>query len=423
MSFLDNLLNGNKPKVEIVKNINVEAYPWCNSAVLFSVKNGKASLKHICNDDEYERYWYISQLELNQKPLLRIDEPLCSTCSAILATGYGIENIDCAELNEVSKNINSEYVDLETSFEILKPLLGLLDDGIYMLADVSHYPTDGDGKFFYDISNEDTKITAACTDYFNHDFLTVTEGFPAYLYPTQSDRCINRERVDYYVELFKNTKNPPRAIAYHENGFVSALLDGHHKAVAAAKLGVPINCLTIIRGFEHTHSYANGNKTETIHFSSIRLPNEYKEFINTKEPQFVHLEIEVYQLIKNVLTDINPIIDAYPTVDELTKIYAIGLENTEITDELVGKWLADKSKENLLKLKYVLIYLSFNDKPKAYSLARRIIADGSSDLPLEEAYKALLSDKSESTEKLFSDYLANHTNEDKYWDIVHLYWN
>ena len=120
--------------------------------------------------------------------------------------------------------------------------------------------------------------------------------------------------------------------------------------------------------------------------------------------------------------DIKPETEAYPTVDELTNIYAIGLENTEITDELIDKWFADRNTENVLKIKYVLIDFIFKDKIKAYRLARKIIADGSRDLPLKEAYKALLSDKTEHTEKLYIDYLVNHTSGDECWDIVNSYW-
>ena len=121
--------------------------------------------------------------------------------------------------------------------------------------------------------------------------------------------------------------------------------------------------------------------------------------------------------------DIKPETKAYPTVDELTNIYAIGLENTEITDELIDKWFADRNTENIIKLKYVLVYFSFNDKPRAYQLARKIISDGFQDLPLREAYKALLGDKTEHTEKLYINYLVNHTSGDECWDIVNSYWN
>lgn len=421
MSLLNFMQNDNAPKVKIMENINVDSYTWCNSAVIFEVKNGKSSLKHLCGNID-DDYCYKSLLLLNGFPLLQAENPYCPTCSGLLATGYGIENIDCEELDLVRKNINSEFVDIKKSADILKPLLGLLSDGIYILADIPHYPVNGDGKFFYNISNELTKVTATCSSYYNHDFLTVVDGFPAYLYPTQSDTCINRKRVDYYVELLKNSKNPPRAIAYYEDGFISALLDGHHKAVAAAILGVPINCLTIIKGFECSYTDANGNKEEKILFSSIEIPNkiEYHRKPNTYDP--VNIEIKKYQLVHGLLTDITPNVWAYLTLDELINVSVLQ-EYMEIRDELIDSWLSERSTENMRRLEYILIYYSHVDKEKAYSLAKKIIADGSPELPVKAAYKALLTDKNPQTEKLFIDYLVDHSGNDACSNIVNSYWD
>ncbi len=425
MSFLNSLQNGNSPEIKILRNINTDSYPWCNSAVMFEVKNGKSALKHIYSDDD-SYYCWKSHLTLNGLPILQSDETYCSTCSATLAAGYGIENIDCAELDEVRNNINSDFRDIETSFEILKPLLGLLEDGVYLLADVPHYPTNGEGKFFYDISNEPTSYKAACMDYYNRDLLTPVSSFPAYLYPTQSDKCINKERVEYYVELLRNSKNPPRAIAYHKAGFISALLDGHHKAVAAAVLGIPINCLTIIKGFNCSHtSYVDPKGTfEELYFSAIVIPNDIGYYSKTdKNNSRADLDFEKYRLIRSIPLGFTPKTEEYPTVEELTGIYAANLENTEITDELIDGRFSKRDKESMIYLKYVLIHLRFTDKPRAYRLARRIVSDGSYGLPVKEAFKVLLKDRSEETENLFIDYIVNHSPGDECWDIANSYWD
>jgi len=392
---------------------------------MFEVKNGKSALKQICSDIDRDYCWKL-HLTLNGLPILQSDETYCSTCSATLAAGYGIENINCMELDKVRNNINSEFTDIETSFEILKPLLGLLEDGVYLLADVPHYPTNGEGKFFYDISNEPTEFAAACRDYYDPELLTAVSSFPAYLYPTQSDKCINKERVEYYVELLKNSKNPPRAIAYHEVGFISALLDGHHKAVAAAELGITINCLTIIEGFNCSHtSYIDPKGTvEQLYFSAIVIPNEIKYYPKTdKKNSLVDIDFEKYHLIHNVPLGFTPKTEEYPTVKDLTNIYAADLENTEITDELIDGWFSKKDERSMLYLKYVLIHFSFTDKPRAYQLAAKIIKDGSYGLPIKEAFKVLLKDKSEETENLFIDYIVYHSPGDNCWDIANSYWD
>lgn len=233
------------PDIKVICEIDTDEYPWCNSAVLLRVTDGKTALTRRCGEEDKDYYHTFSQLLLNGKPLVQATLPICSTCSGLLAAGYGIENISCAEIEQVRQTVNGEFTDIRAEAKQLSPLLGLLSDGYYVLADVPHYPTNGEGRFFYDIPNELTSMQAACAEYYDHEFLTTVESFPAYLYPTQSDELLNDERVRHYVDEFRSGKNP-HGIAYHEAGFVSALLDGHHKAAAAAQLGISLNCLTII---------------------------------------------------------------------------------------------------------------------------------------------------------------------------------
>ena len=67
--------------------------------------------------------------------------------------------------------MNSEFVSIWDSAEKIKPLLGLLGDGYYALADVICFPSDGDGHFFYEVPNELKYYDAACYGYYcNWDF-------------------------------------------------------------------------------------------------------------------------------------------------------------------------------------------------------------------------------------------------------------
>lgn len=422
LNFIQNKKEKDTPIVTIKNSVNVSEYPWCNSAVFFTVKNGKGTLTHRFGVRDKDYCNHKSQMMLNGFPIVQYDTPYCPTCTGMIATGYGIENIDCAELDEIRNGINSDFIDIITSAEILKPFLGLLDDGIYLLADVPHYPTNGAGKIFYDIPNKLTKYDAYCDSYYNNDFLTVIDSFPAYIYPTQSDECINDERVAYYIDLFKKNKNPPRAIAYHDKGFISVLLDGHHKAVAAAHIGTVLNCLTIIRGYLYKCSDEHGNIKEYIGFSTIRVPSNETESISRSTKSEEDLHIKEYNLIHHSRS-FNVSTEAYLTVRELTDIYAANLENAEITDELLDELLAEKSDENIIKLKYVLAYLMRTDKTKAFALAKKIIDQNTCELPIKEAYRVLLNDKNEQTEKLFIDYIVCHSPDDVCWDIVNSYWD
>lgn len=408
------------PRITITENINVDKYPWCNSAIMFSVKNGKDTLKHVYGKIDKVDYQYNSHLMLNGFPLLQAEKPVCPTCLGLLAVGYGIENINCSELEQVRQAVNSDYVNINKSVEILSPLLGLLSDGIYLLADIPYFPTNGDGKFFYDIPNEPTMFTGTCQGFYFNELYCTVDGFPAYLYPTQSDKLINRERVNYYTEIIKRDGKLPRGIAYYEGGFFSALLDGHHKAVAAAICGEVLNCLTIIKANGYN---INKNEGESLLFSAIKVPfdNACKITKKTRTP-IEEFTAKNYTLIHNLLTDMKFKTEEYPDIEELTAIYAVGLEDTEIMDKLTDKWFED-NKSDVLRLKYALIYFSKADREKAYKLAKMIIADGSYGLPYKEAYRALLKDRSQETEDLFVDYLINKDSSDECWDIVNSYWD
>jgi hypothetical protein len=148
----------NRTRVEMIQNIDVSNIGWCNEAVIFHVINGKGSFTHRISeeDDEYDEYDFYSQLLLNGKPIIQAKYPICPTCSGMLATGYGIENIDSPELKRVREVMNSDYQGISKSFEKIKPLLGMLTSGYYVLADAKLFPTDGQGNFFYSVPNKNS---------------------------------------------------------------------------------------------------------------------------------------------------------------------------------------------------------------------------------------------------------------------------
>lgn len=113
-----------KLKVEMIHVINTSGIKWCNEAILFRVVQGKGTFAHRIGeeDDDFNSY---SQLLLNDKPIIQAKYLGCPTCAGMLATGYGIENIDSPELIKVRECMNSEYKGIQESLEHIKPLLGL----------------------------------------------------------------------------------------------------------------------------------------------------------------------------------------------------------------------------------------------------------------------------------------------------------
>mgnify|MGYP003364032401 FL=1 len=70
-----------------------------------------------------------------------------------------------------------------------------------------------------------------------------------------------QERVDYYTQRFDTTDTFPRAIAFYCAEGISVLLDGHHKACAAARLGRQLPCITIFPFGGYFYAQARSSST------------------------------------------------------------------------------------------------------------------------------------------------------------------
>ncbi|MDE5770999.1 MAG: hypothetical protein K2I06_05110, partial [Ruminococcus sp.] len=409
----------------------------CNSAVMFRVQNGKGVITHQHGKEDEDDYHY-SKLLLNGNPILQEHLPICPTCTGLLATGYGIENIDCPELKAVRECLNSNYTDIRTSAEMIKPFLALLDDGYYLLADVPHDPTDGNNNFFWSVPNNLTENPACCDEYYHYGLCRCTDSFPKYLYPTQSADHCNQKRIDEYVEILKNNPNPPRALAYHEYGFISALLDGHHKATASALLGKKINCLTIMSAYscaleKPVKTITSDTRLKSISFSNIQIPvssgsiyGEYFPYPFKKPDE--DLQITEYNLTgrKFPQAEINAK-KYYFDIKSLMDFYAVDIENMNFTDEIIDSWINTyNDEENYIKLKCAIKYLMLNDRDMAYRTAVKIVKNISyynAYLPYDEAWTALKDFRDEQTEQLFIDHIVEYGNESTYYDIVTSYWD
>lgn len=418
--------------VKILQEVDVSEYKWCNSAIMFRVQNGLGTITHKSGKEDKD-YCYYSHLLLNDKPILQEYIPVCPTCTGMLATGYGIENIDCPELKAVRECLNSDYTDIRNSAEMLKPLLALLDDGYYLLADVPHCPTDSNNNFFWSVPNKMTYNPACCDEYYNSEFYNAVMSFPQYLYPTQSAEVCNQKRIDEYVEILKDNPNPPRALAYHEYGFISALLDGHHKATAAALLGQKINCLTIMNVYSCVFetpvpSVKKDTRLKSIRFSNIQIPvpagSLYGEYFPHSRKPDKDIEVKEYNLTGRKFPQAEHNAEKYYyDIKSLTDFYAVDIEDTDFTDEIIDNWINNPDSDNYVRLKYAIKYLILNDRDMAYRTAVKIVKNNTEHLPYAEAWEFLTEFKDEQTEQLFIDHIVNYGNKSRYYDIVTSYWD
>ncbi|MBQ8781200.1 MAG: hypothetical protein IJZ72_05960 [Oscillospiraceae bacterium] len=411
-----------KTGIQIIDSIEIPEKSWCDSAVVICVKNGKGTLKHV-REDPMNYSDFASNLTLNGKPILQARYPFCCTCEGLLAAGCGIENVNCTELENIRSNFNSSYSDINSSAESLKPLLELLEDGYYLIADVPHYPADGSGNFFYSIPNSLTHIEGFCDSYYLSGLYTAVSTFPAFLIPTQSAALINRERVEFYKEKLQQSPDSVRGIAYYEYGFYSVLLDGHHKAYAAAELGLPLKCITIVPGFfyrtlpsEYLPSSAG------VYFADMQLPEsrEIKVPLDVIRRENYEKIIPFVSSAAGLKSDISCI--KYPTAEELAAQSELAdrLTDFELTTD---EWINSNDRDDFEQLKYAMAYFQKKYPPKAKALALKIISSKAENVPLREAWKTLASFRDHETEQLFVDFLANESKDHYAYDIVNSYWD
>lgn len=399
-----------KPEVKRLNNCISNNSNWCRDAIAFEVKNGLGKLVHAKNGCN-------SQLLLNGKPLIQGRYLASPTCFGMLATGYGIEKVDCAELNKIREQLNLEYQGIDKAFESINPLLKLLNDGGYILADAELSPTNGD-VFFYNVPNELTENEAACDAYFCNELMSCTDGYPAYMYPTQSVDTISEDRVEYYRQRLKAGDNI-RGLAYYEKGFICALLDGHHKAVAAAQLGLKLKCLVIIPPTAY-YTLEDGSKS----FCGISVPDCRNFDGKRRWYDKLRVRMEKFKLTDNRYEYLNASASKnYPRIKDICFYNSLDSIKEDLTAKTIENWIDNPDDKNVFMLKGVLRCRVNIDSLSTLQIAEKVISADDYRLPYEAAWRVIVENKNEDTEKLAVDYLVEHTAGDRCWDIVNSYWD
>ncbi|MHB9308245.1 hypothetical protein ACW0UU_12490 [Fusobacterium polymorphum] len=395
--------------------------------------NGKGKLTVETGKSRHPDWEAPSKIKLNDVPLIQAKIPDCPTCSSLLATGYGIENANCKELLEIQEKINSDYINLETSINNMKPLLTLLESGFYLIADAICYPTDGE-NFFWNVPNNLTENLTTAPAYLGEG--TYVFDQPVYLYPTQTTDSYNKNRVDYYIEKFKNsTYNKPRAIVYNFEEFINFIIDGHHKACASTLLKEPVSCILIIPD----KIYKNYYKNTCLNFSGIlidykNIPKEYTRYIK-KEKFFPSQEkIEIKDGIVNNREWEKEYINSakhYLSLSDYANIIDIMQDNEiEVNDIFINNCLENFDKDSQIKMKKLLYLLEFTNIKKAQEIAlkyaKKTLREKEIDKELKQlVYRILLNVKNnEEVENIFIDYIVYHSDnkEDPILNIINSYW-
>lgn len=234
-------------------NIDLTGQPWCREALLLHVR-GTGVLRWErrllpANADPYETPLCLT---LRGAPLLSWRAAVCETSESWLCTGWGLDTAECPELDALREVLNGGFARLEDAVPSLSPLLELLPKGVYVLAESDAYPADGCGQFFWNVSDclepsPATGLVCLADDDYDYKYERIP---PKFLYPSQRRSQLDMGRVDYYKERLQQDGPPPHGLAVYVTEGMSVLLDGHHKAAAAALLGRTLPCLTVLR-LEH----------------------------------------------------------------------------------------------------------------------------------------------------------------------------
>lgn len=306
--------------------------------VLLYVENGKGLL--------HEEYYYDYE-KMSFGTLMFRDTPLfqlqgrgyyCPTCEKIVKSGYDLE-----KTKEFSCDaINEDGALFEDVVEQMKPLLGLLEEDFYCLWDTKLYPTDGNGNLFWDFPNEDKALLGSCICYLGDG--NYASIIPHYTIGTQPKRLYNPERAEYYRD-----KKGSRAIAYYMDGNLTALIDGHHKAMAAAMEHREVSAVVISNccyGEGKKEKYLSANE---VQFRLEDLPNDEPIY------EWIRARLGRKDRVKKTYKEINVTDDKafsfdtkelarqYPTVFEKGCVDYFGKIDDELIDWLVyGKGTGTK---------------------------------------------------------------------------------
>ncbi len=224
------------------KNKVVFRQEGCKEAILVQVHEGTHQLRFESSGDSSHR------VMLGDKSLFDVDGTYsCPTCGCMISRGYAERDISMKKALETSKRINDSYKGIKEAVDRVAPILGLLEEGYYILADWEMNPFQS-GKHFWNDGNIFAEFVpyALISPKSGKGYRCGNKFGPNRLIPTERPNMCNRDRVQHYIERLDEGEAFPRAIGCHIGGGNVLLLDGHHKAAAQAVKGHPVRCLVII---------------------------------------------------------------------------------------------------------------------------------------------------------------------------------
>lgn len=172
---------------------------------------------------------------LDDVPLIRRQATECPTCAQLLQVGCGSAEMARRYAEAINRISVGDVLGEATGWiETLRPILQLLPAGVVLLTLDDYYPTDGEGRFFWTAFNRLTDCDALRSHFHPAER-------PLFLAPTQPAGVFRPEAQAAAEQSYATRPG----LALHLDGCVSALLDGHHRALCAARHGAHFPCITM----------------------------------------------------------------------------------------------------------------------------------------------------------------------------------
>jgi hypothetical protein len=409
-----------KAHPRLVHRISRDAGPLGGGLVIDNV-GGLGILRYgflrpeVCRPPSWHRsdFRHEGFLLCGDAPLVSIHANGCPTCAALLQRGCRAPS----EVADVVSWLNSIKVadameGSDAMLERLAPVIRLLPQGLYVAFLAWHYPTDGHGRLFwsaFELPQETATASYHCLGW----------HLPAFVIPTQPAACfsessLERARRDYQTKP---------ALAYYLSGRLSALLDGHHRALAAAVDGESSPAITIaharVRDVEPTPLARDIDWYRCrIKFLEAHLNNN--QVIEIQPPPAADLTATEAAVARERLPrlpegSIPPSLLArdvsaiYPTDQELNCRYPSALPLGKIPDEIIDNLLeirpgAGAEPDAVTGLLNVLFW---RGDARAEEVSRRVVRDARWVRVWEHAYSLMAEHPTPTTDDFFVDFLVH----------------
>lgn len=398
-----------KPTVTPLKTVAQEEVPWKSDTLLLHIENGKGALTFAGGQgrDGFSH----SFLLMNGTPLSKWhNEYGCPTCESLLSAGYGRDRLDPEAVRLVKQAGNLQQQPLHETVLGLKPLLSLLPTGLFALSFLKLSPTDGDGEFFWNLTNRRKRYRSSCDTYFHYQY---SSGYPAFLLPTQPSTRYHQQQVDKYREQIQKGASFG-GVAYYLGGYLCALLDGHHRATASLLEGKDFHCLTIMpaNGISPYQSYL----PSSISFGGEMIPchdlpdSIMKKAANllpyhslTTEQVEKHLSLEQPQDPGLFPEEVHLLAKQQPTYFGLSALQLID----DVSDERLERLFLRGETEWDAKLELAFHALKTNRDPRTKDIAMQICKSEDYLFLWMDAFHFLATIQSEEIEDFFIDFLVH----------------